>query len=134
MATFSRWRPEGSLFNSYNSKMLGRVLLLSLDCATLPLIRTLYCWVLSKEVSSIIFKVFGMMQPGIEPRSPGPQANTLPTRPVCKLFVLKIVTWSYNSFQKIIISSYLKSYNYLKYLKLHNCVNHYYYVGILETK
>ena len=30
------------------------------------------CWVLSKEVSSTIFKVFGMTQPGIEPRSPGP--------------------------------------------------------------
>ena len=27
---------------------------------------------LSKEVSSTIFKVFGMMRPGIEPRSPGP--------------------------------------------------------------
>ena len=27
-------------------------------------------------------KVFGMTQPGIEPRSPGPLANTLPTRPM----------------------------------------------------
>ena len=44
--------------------------------------RTLYCWVLSKEVSSTIFKVFGMMWPGIEPRSPRPLANTLPTRPI----------------------------------------------------
>ena len=34
---------------------------------------------LSKEVSSIIFKVFGMTRPGIERRSPGPLANTLPT-------------------------------------------------------
>ena len=33
----------------------------------------------SKEVSSTIFKVFGMTQPGIEPGSPGPFANTLPT-------------------------------------------------------
>ena len=33
---------------------------------TLPLIHTLYCWVLSKEVSSTIFKVFGMTRPGIE--------------------------------------------------------------------
>ena len=31
------------------------------------------------EVSSTIFKVFGMTRPGIEPRSPGPLANTLPT-------------------------------------------------------
>ena len=33
--------------------------------STLPLIRILYDWVLSKEVSSTIFKVFGMTQPGI---------------------------------------------------------------------
>ena len=42
-----------------------RVLLLSLDCSTLLLIHALYCWVLSKEVSSTIFKVFGMTWPGI---------------------------------------------------------------------
>ena len=35
---------------------------------------------LSKEVSSTIFKVFGMTQPEIEPQSPGALANTLPTR------------------------------------------------------
>ena len=44
----------------------GRVLLFSFDCSTLSSIRTLYCWVLSKEVSSTIFKVFG-----IEPWFPG---------------------------------------------------------------
>ena len=38
---------------------------------------------LSKEVLSTIFKVFGMTRPGIEPRSPGPLANTLPTWPIC---------------------------------------------------
>ena len=32
---------------------------------------------LSKEASSTIFWVFGMTWPGIEPRSPGPLANTL---------------------------------------------------------
>ena len=72
---------KGSLFNSYYIEVKRRVLLLSLDCSTLPSIRTLYCWVLSKEVSSTIFKVFGMMRPGIEPWSPGPLANTLPIRP-----------------------------------------------------
>ena len=46
---------------------------------------TLYCWVLSKEVSSTIFKVFGRTRPGIEPRSPGPLVNTLPTRPMNRL-------------------------------------------------
>ena len=35
----------------------------SLDCSTLFLIRTLYCWVSSKEVSSTIFKVFGTIRP-----------------------------------------------------------------------
>ena len=37
------------------------------------------CWVLSKQLLSTIFKVFGMMRPWIEPRSPGPLVNTLPT-------------------------------------------------------
>ena len=35
---------------------------------------------LSKEASSAIFWVFGMARPGIEPQSPWPLANTLPTR------------------------------------------------------
>ena len=72
----NRGRSEGSLFNSNYTEMQGRALLLSLDCSTLPLICTLYCWVLSKEISSTIFKVFGMTRPGIEPRSPGPLANS----------------------------------------------------------
>ena len=50
---------------------------LYLDCSTLPFIYTLYCWVLSKEVSSTISKVFGTTRPGIEPRSPRPLANTI---------------------------------------------------------
>ena len=37
---------------------------------------------LSKEASSTIFWVFGMTRPGIEPRSPGPLANTLTPRPM----------------------------------------------------
>ena len=57
------------------------MLLLSQDCSTLPLLRTLYCWVLSKEVSSTILKVFGMTRPAIEPKSPGPLTNTLPSLP-----------------------------------------------------
>ena len=40
---------------------------------------SLYCWVLSKEVSSTIFKVFSMARLEIEPKSPRPLANTLPT-------------------------------------------------------
>ena len=76
----SRGWPEGSLFNSYNIEVKKGALLLSLDCSTLPLIRTLYCWVLNKESSSTIFKVFGMTLPRTEPMSPRPFANTLPTR------------------------------------------------------
>ena len=72
-------QPESSLFNSYNIEVSRRALLLSLIYSTLTLIRTLYWWVLCKEVSSTIFKAFGMTQPGIEPRSPGPLASTLPT-------------------------------------------------------
>ena len=73
----SRWWPEGFLFNGYNTDIWGRALLHSLDCPTLPLILTLWYWLLSKAVSSIIFWVFGMTQPGIEPRSPRLLANTL---------------------------------------------------------
>ena len=82
----SRERPEGFHFNSYYTAVLGMTLLLSLDCSTLPLIRNLYCWVISKDVSSTIFKVFGMTRTGIEPRSPGPLANTLSTRPMSRAF------------------------------------------------
>ena len=81
----SCWRPKGSFFNSYYTEVYGRVLLLSLDYSTLPLICTLYCWELSKVVSSTIFKVFGTTRPGIEPRSLRPLANTLPTRPMSRL-------------------------------------------------
>ena len=81
----SRGRPEGSLFNSYYTEVLGRALLLSTNCPTLPLIRTLYWRVLSNEVSSTIFKVFGMTRPVVEPRFPGSLANTLPTRQISRL-------------------------------------------------
>ena len=73
---------EGSLFNSYYPLMKERALLLSLDCSTLPLILTLYCWVLSKEASITIFWVFGMTRPGVERWSPRPWANTLLIRPM----------------------------------------------------
>ena len=52
-----RW-PGGSLFNCYYTDVKERVLFLSLGCSTLPSIRTLYCWMLSKWVSSTIFKVW----------------------------------------------------------------------------
>ena len=73
----SRGWPEGSLFNSFYTEVLGRALLLSLDCSILPLILTLKCWVLSKVASSTIFWVFGVTRPGIEPHSSRPLVNTL---------------------------------------------------------
>ena len=39
---------------------------------------------IKKEVLSIIFWVFGMTRPGIEPQSPGLLANSLPTRLMLK--------------------------------------------------
>ena len=45
---------------------------------------------LSKVVSSSIFKVFGMTRPGIEPRSPGPLANTLTAGPIGFVNILLI--------------------------------------------
>ena len=80
--------PKGSIFNSYHNEVYGRALLLSRDCSTLPSIRTFYCWVLNKEVSIIMFKVFGMMRTGIEPKSTEPLANTLPTR-LMKIYMIK---------------------------------------------
>ena len=74
--------PKAPFFNSYYTVVYGRGLLLSLHCFALPLIRALYCRVLSKAVSSTILKVFGMTRPGIEPRSAGPLANTLPSWPM----------------------------------------------------
>ena len=47
---------------------------------------------LSKEASSTIFWVFGMTRPGIEPRSPGPLANTLTARPMSGILLFVIAT------------------------------------------
>ena len=79
LATIVEGDPKAPFSIATTPRCRGRALLLSLDCSTLPLMHTLYCWMLSKEVSSTIFKVFGMMRPGTEPRSPGPLTNTLPT-------------------------------------------------------
>ena len=55
----------------------------------------LYNAVLSKESSSTIFWVFGMTQPGIEPRSPGPLANTLTTMPMSGIKNMNIYIYIY---------------------------------------
>ena len=57
-------------------------------------IASLYSWsppynaVLSKAASSTIFWVFGMAQPGIEPRSPRPLANTLLIKPIYLIIII----------------------------------------------
>ena len=71
--------PKGSLFNIYNTEVLGKAQLLLLDYYTLPLIRTLKYWVIIKVVSSTIFGVFGVTRPEIEPLSPEALTNTWPT-------------------------------------------------------
>ena len=89
MTTVVEGDQKAPFFNS------GWELLISMDCSTLPLIRTLFCWVLSKEVSSTIFKAFGMTRTGMEPRSPGPLANTLPTEPMKKRELAELSTLLY---------------------------------------
>ena len=66
--------PKASFSITTTLNVLGRALLLSLDCSSLPMICTFQCWVLSKQA----FWVFDMTRPEIESRSPGPLANTLP--------------------------------------------------------
>ena len=47
-----------------------------------------------KEISSTFFLVFGLTRPGIEPRSPGPLANTLLIRLMCGR--VENATWMHN--------------------------------------
>ena len=65
IATTPRCREEVTLFHGLRHFNLNKYLIM--------------LWVLSKEVSSTISKVFGMTRPEIESRSPGPLANTLHT-------------------------------------------------------
>ena len=68
-------------FSIATTPMCKGALLLSMDCSTLPLIRTLM--MLSVKQGGIKYhflKVF-MTRLGIEPQSPGPLVNTLATGP-----------------------------------------------------
>ena len=72
----SRGRPEGSLFYSCyegneeeGTTPFPGLLHFTLDTHLILL-------------SVTIFKIFGMTRSGIESKSPGPLANTLPTRPI----------------------------------------------------
>ena len=82
-------RTEGSLFNSYSTEVYGGTLLLSLDCSTLPLIHTLYCWVLSNEVSVPFSKSLVWRDLGLNPSLPDHWRTLYPRGPwklICILF------------------------------------------------
>ena len=82
------------------------------------------CWVLGKEVSSTIFKVFGTTRAGIEPRSPGPLANTLPTRPMNRFLFIYIYIYIY------IFISYIYTYIYIYIYIYVLCIYIYIYIYI----
>ena len=82
LATIVEGDPKAPFSRATTPRCRGGHYSFFLDCSTLPLIRTLQCWVLSKEASSTIFWIFGVTRPGIELRSPGPLANTLTARPM----------------------------------------------------
>ena len=70
-----------SLLNTlkYKVRSKGRV-----DSISWIVPRTLCCWVLARRYKVPFFNAFGMTWPGIEPRSPGPLSNTLPTSPLSR--------------------------------------------------
>ena len=80
----SSWgRLEGSRFNSYFTDVRGRALTPFPGLLHFTLDTNLL------NVSRTIFWIFVITRPGIELRSPGPLANTLPTRPYIYIYLLK---------------------------------------------
>ena len=82
---------------------------------------------LSKVVSSSIFKVFGMTRPGIEPRSPGALANTLTAGPMSRF------NFKYNYHYLYFIYNFLKQFS-LNWVLDQNHGNHGIQHGGYETK
>ncbi len=69
---------------SMPGRVIPKILKMVLDTSLLST-QQYKVWVkCSKEASSTIFKVFRMTRTGIEPRSPRPLANTLPTGPMSR--------------------------------------------------
>ena len=66
MATLVEGDPKAP-FSIATTRRCRGVLLLSLDCSTLPLIPTLYCWVLSKEASGNVFESLIWLDLGLNP-------------------------------------------------------------------
>ena len=78
------------------------MLLLSLDCFILPLIRTLYCRVLSKVASSTFF--FESLIWLDLKLNPGLQGHWLTLKPLCQFFVfLRIINYLPTAVRIIII-------------------------------
>ena len=102
----------------YYTEVLGRALLLSLDCSTLSLICTLYCWVLTKEVSSTILNSLLWRDLGLNPGFQDHWWTLYPLGQWAGLYFLYTHTqmlYVYNFFEKHLNSSaltkrYLKTY------------------------
>ena len=79
---------------------------------------------LGKEVSNTIFKVFGITQPGIEPQSPRPLANTLSTWPISQLHTHAYIqiepnfTCMHTHTHK---HTHVQTYTHINYLKIYLC-------------
>ena len=104
----------------------------------LTLIRTLQCWVLNKEASSIIFWIFGMIRPGIEHRFPGQLPNIL----WCPIILHSSINcfplpmeklWNFHT-KRIFTLSFLCFFFYLAKKKLSRTHQEYWYLlPILKT-
>ena len=67
--------------------------------------------------SSPVFKVFCMTLPEIEPRSPGPLANTLPTRPMKYMLIeQKIKCYQSLPSERFYLNTLLHSIVAIRYL------------------
>ena len=71
-------------------------------------------WVLSKEASTTIIWVFGMIWPGIEPRSPEPLANTLPLCQWADSDLSSIPCWVRLNTQKVVLDASLLNTQHYK--------------------
>ena len=67
MATLVEDDQKAPFFHSYKTEVYERALLLFLDCYNLPLIRTLYCWVLSKRYQVPFLKFLVWRDLGLNP-------------------------------------------------------------------
>ena len=110
----SRGWPEGSFSIATAPRCRG-------GRYSIPWIATLYSWSLpynAEAASNTIFWVFGMIRPGIEPRSPGPLANTL----LIKLMRMKFRFYNSNkSYYCVTSCSFLFSASYGTLRCLHPC-------------